>query len=289
MNNILCIDIGGTRIKAAIIRESIDLFTLKNTKVEVIRSLGWLNSSLPEIISRKHPFSILQQFSNFADYDYISISVPVQVINDGSEIRGHYVEKRGIPRDLKKSFENQCNCRVVIMNDAICWLSGALNYYKLRGVKIQFPCLFIALGTSVGIGYAKQHDYIENLELSNHNYHFSHLSRASGQLVDSGGKVHAYLGDRYFTSLKNEHKDWNYLNIKTEFTKRIIALLLDIKDKNIVDFKALRTLFIGGGNAEYVDSEILRSGLQKELFMLTPSNIDINPDIVPLLGQIKLT
>lgn len=222
------------------------------------------------------------------DYDTISISVPVQVINEGGEICGHYVEKRGLPRNLKKSFENQSNCSVVIINDAICWLSGALNYYKLCGLEIEFSCLFIALGTSVGIGYTKQMNNIENLELSNHNHHFSRLSQVAGQLVDNGGKVHTCLGEKYFTSIRNDHKDWTYLNIKSEFTNRLIALLLDIKDKNIVDFIDLKTIFIGGGNADYVDDDILRSKIEKYIFMLTPNNLQINPDLIPLLGQIKL-
>ena len=288
MNNIICIDIGGTRIKAAILRYNIDLLELRNTKVKVSKSLGWLNSSLPEIISKTHPASIFQQNSNLDDYDAISISVPVQVINDGSEICGHYVEKRGLPRDLKRSFENQSNCNVTIMNDAICWLSGALNYCKLCEMEIEYPCLFIALGTSVGIGYSKQIDITQNLELSNHHHYFSHLSQTSEQLVNTGGKVHACLGEKYFASIKNDHKDWTYLNIKADFTNRIIALLLDIKDKNIVDFAELRTIFIGGGNADYVDSNILRNKLEKHLFMLTPNNLQINPDLIPLLGQIKL-
>ncbi|MDF2593083.1 MAG: hypothetical protein K0S75_2549, partial [Clostridia bacterium] len=258
------------------------------TEVEVVRSLGWLNRSLPEIVSKTHPASILRQNTKFSNYDYISISVPAQVINDGNEICGHYVEKRGLPRDLKLSFENHCNCRVVIINDAICWLSGVLNYYNLCGVKIEFPCLFIAFGTSVGIGYAEQMHYIENLELSNHNHRYSHLSRVSGQLIDSGGKVHASLGEKYFAFLKNDHKDWTYLNIKTEFTKRIIALLSDIQDKNIVNFNDLKTIFIGGGNAEYVDLDILKNKVEKYIFMITSNNIDINPDLIPLLGQIKV-
>jgi hypothetical protein len=71
MSNILCIDIGGTRIKAAILNNNIDLNSLRNTKVEIIRSLGWLNSSLPSIISKNHPASIIQQYTSLTDYDKI--------------------------------------------------------------------------------------------------------------------------------------------------------------------------------------------------------------------------
>jgi hypothetical protein len=287
MDNVLCIDIGGTRIKAAILNDNIDLLTLKRTEVEVIRSLGWLNNSLPEIVSKVHPASIIRQSDNLSDYDYISISVPAQVINNGSEICGHYVEKRGFPREINKAFEDISNCKVIIKNDAICWLSGALNYFKLCEINIEFPCLLISLGTSVGAGYAKDIEYMENLELSNHNHHFLHLSRASGQLIDNGGKIHACLGEKYFTFLKNDCKNLTYLSIKGDFTNRILALLLDIKEKNIISFIDLKTIFIGGGNADYVNCDILSNSLEKNVFMLTPNNLQINPDLIPLLGQIK--
>jgi hypothetical protein len=288
MSNILCIDIGGTRIKAAILKNDMDLNFLKNTKVEIIRSLGWLNSSLPSLISKNHPASIIQQYTNLTDYDYISISVPVNVINDGTEINGNYVERRGLPQDLKKAFEEKSKCEVFIMNDSICWLSGALNYYGLNEVKVEFPCLLIALGTGVGLGYASQMYHMENLELSNHYHRFSQLSQASVQLIDRGWKVHACLGEKYFYSLKNEHKDWTYLNIQDDFTKRITALLLDIKDKNLINFIDLKTIFIGGGNASYVNSDILIDDLQKNVLILTSRSLQINPDLIPLLGQVKL-
>jgi hypothetical protein len=288
MSNILCIDIGGTRIKAAILNNNIDLNSLRNTKVEIIRSLGWLNSSLPSIISKNHPASIIQQYTSLTDYDYISISVPVNVINNGTEINGNRVERRGLPQDLKKAFEDQSNCEVFIMNDSICWLSGALNYCRLNEVKIEFPCLLIALGTGVGLGYSSHMYHSENLELSNHYRRFPQLSQASVQLIDRGWKVHGCLGEKYFYSLKNEHKDWTYLDIQDDFTKRIMALLLDIKDKNLINFMDLKTIFVGGGNASYVNSDILSNNLQKNIYMLTLSNLQINPDLIPLLGQINI-
>jgi hypothetical protein len=288
MSNILCIDIGGTRIKAAILKNDIDINFLKNTTVEIIPSLGWLNSSLPNIISNNHPASLIQQCTSLTGYDYISISVPVNVVNNGTEIIDNRVGRRGLPQDLKKAFEAQSNCEVFIMNDSICWLSGALNYCRLNEVKIEFPCLLIALGTGVGLGYSSHMYHSENLELSNHYRRFPQLSQASVQLIDRGWKVHGCLGEKYFYSLKNEHKDWTYLDIQDDFTKRITALLQDIKDKNLINFMDLKTIFIGGGNASYVNSDILSNNLQKNICMLTLSNLQINPDLIPLLGQINI-
>lgn len=288
MKNVLCIDIGGTRIKAAILRDNIDLQSLKNTKVEVIRSLGWLNGSLPQIISKQHPASILQQNSNLNQYDCVSLSVPVKVIDDGAEIIGHYAEKYGIPKNLKKAFRDVCNCEVVVKNDSGCWLSGAQNYSRLCSMKIEFPCLFIALGTGVGIAFSEQMHTIRGFDLSGLDIHFLYLSNISKQLIDKGWKVHACLGRKYFYWVQSERKEWTYLKIKEDYTNRIIAFLKDIKAKKPIDFKNIKTIFIGGGNAEYVNSAILEEKTHKHIHMFTACNLQINPDLIPLLGQIKL-
>lgn len=288
MNNILCIDIGGTRIKAAILKDDIDLHSLKNTKVEVIRSLGWLNGSLPQIISKQHPASIVQQSSNLNQYNCVSLSVPVKVINNGTEIRGYYVEKCGVPKHLKKAFWDVCNCEVVVKNDSVCWLLGALNYSRLCSMKIEFPCLFIALGTGVGIALSEQMHAVRDFDLSSLDIHFLYLSNISKQFIDKGWKVHACLGEKYFYWVQSEHREWTYLKIQEDYTKRIIAFLKDIKEKKSISFENIRTIFIGGGNAEYINCDILQKKVHKNIHMFTPCNLQINPDLIPLLGQIKL-
>lgn len=288
MKKTLCIDIGGTRIKAAVLKDNIDLQSLKSTKVEVIRSLGWLNSSLPQILSRQHPGSLLQKSSCLKQYNCVSLSVPVKVIDRGAEIKGHYADKYGIPRNLKKAFEEVCNCKVTVRNDSVCWLSGALNYSHLCSIKVEFPCLIIAFGTGVGIAEAEQAAYVNGLDLSSQDMDFSNLSNISGQLTDKGWKVHACLGEKYFQWIKNERRGWTYTNIQEDYTKRIAAFIKDIKEKNLFSFEGIRTVFIGGGNAEYIQSSTLEEKIHKRIHMLTASNLKINPDLIPLLGQIKL-
>lgn len=288
MKNVLCIDVGGTRIKAAILRDNIDLQSLKNTKVEVIRSLGWLNSSLPQIISKQHPSSIFQKNNSLNQYDCVSLSVPVKVIDNGAEIRGYYVEKYGVPKDLKKAFGDECNCEVAVKNDSVCWLSGALNYSRLCSMKIEFPCLFIALGTGVGIAFSEQMHTVRGFDLSSLDIHFLYLSNISKQLIDKGWKVHACLGGKYFYWVQSEHREWTYLKIQEDYTKRIIAFLKDIKEKKAISFENVKTIFIGGGNAEYINYAILQEKVHKNINMFTACNLQINPDLIPLLGQIKL-
>jgi len=288
MNRILCIDIGGTRIKSAILWDNMDLDSLKDTKIEIIRSLGWLNSSLPQIISKTHPYSLVNKNSNLGNYNSISLSVPAKIINSDMEILGHHIEKRGLPKNLKKSIEDEANCEVFICNDAVCWLSGSISYCSLCSISIDFPCLLITLGTGVGAAFSKHINHIEDLEISNVHGRFPQLSKASNQVIDTGWKVHACLGEKYFNWVKNEQKHWTYLKIQEDYNNKVLSFLLDIKQKNLADFESIKTIFIGGGNADYLNNDVLSSSLNKNVYVLSSSNLQINPDVIPLLGLTKL-
>ncbi len=289
MKNILCIDIGGTRIKASILKDDIDLQSLKNTKVEVIRSLGWLNSSLPEIISKQHPAGLLRKSSALSQYDSVSLSVPLKVIDNGAEVKGYYTDKFGVPRNLKKAFEDVCGCEVVIKNDSACWLSGALNYSRLCPMNIEFPCLFIALGTGVGITFSEHMPAVHGIDLSSIGFYFLNLSKISKRLVDQGWQVHGCLGEKYFNWVESEHREWTYYNIQEDYTKRVTAFLKDIKAVKSINYNNIKTILIGGGNAEYINSTLLKEKIQKHIYMFTAGSLQINPDLIPLLGQIKLS
>ena len=59
VRKIMCVDIGGTRIKAAILPEQLDAEILSRKRVVVMRSLGWLNEHMPKLLSSAHPASLV--------------------------------------------------------------------------------------------------------------------------------------------------------------------------------------------------------------------------------------
>lgn len=287
MANILCIDIGGTRIKAALFEDSPMLLDLKKTKVRTMESLGWLNSSLPQIISQDHAAGLISQNKIFRNYDVIAIGVPFKVTNEGKKVDGYYINKRGVPENLLQEFENFANCKVIITNDSIAWMYGALSYYKLCSKVIEFPCLAVILGTGVGLSYSGVHQDIRSIEASEQRYYFSNLSLASNEEIYGGAEIHQVLGERFFRELKD--KNWTYLKIQSEYTKRLSALFDDIEDANLFNFKKVRSVIIGGGHLRYLCLSTLRKNLNKSLYVLSKKAIQINPDLVPLLGLASLT
>ena len=101
MSRTFCIDIGGTRIKSAILKDDITLDELKLVQPKVTRTLGWLNESLPDIV----PF-----LDDGSTYDRVSISIPDDVLSNGREIVGYLPGAYKVPRDLAEKCEDITGC-----------------------------------------------------------------------------------------------------------------------------------------------------------------------------------
>lgn len=83
MSKALCVDIGGTRIKASVLPERLPHAALKKQHLYLAETLGWLNQSLPELLSTDNPLSLVNQSVLADDYDDIGICVPGPVKNSG--------------------------------------------------------------------------------------------------------------------------------------------------------------------------------------------------------------
>lgn len=288
MENILCIDIGGTRIKASILNKNISLKELENLNVESMETLGWLNNSLPQIISKNHFASLINLDERLEDYDAIAIGVPCKVNNEEKKVSGYYVDKYGVTPNLMEAFKERANCEIMITNDIIAWMRGALNYFKLSSNEIKFPCLAIILGTGVGLAYSDSFTKIEGIEASEQNYNFSNLSYASDENVYKGYQIHKILGGAFFRNVKSRYKKWNYLKIRNEYTDRLLGFFNDIEEGNLFNYKAVKSIIIGGGNSKYVCLSSLKCSLNKSIYILNQDLLTINPDLIPLSGLLSL-
>lgn len=287
MSKIFCIDIGGTRIKGAVLDERINFKDLKNIRVKVIRTLGWLNSSLARIISQEH-FGSLTYDNDNEEFEIISIGVPLKVKNSGLNVYGHYKDKNGVPSNLIKELNYYSDCEVRIMNDAAAWIRGIHNYAFLNSLKLKYPLLCIILGTGVGVAYLDDKLNVKTEEMSDKKLKFSNLSKVTNAKINEGWKIHKLLGDEFFNYLKKHCYQWTYEKIREEYTKRILALLLDMKKHDIMNFKKARTIVIAGGNNEYVIEKKLKTKIDKNFLTLVSNKVQINPDIIPLLGHLNL-
>ena len=54
------------------------------------------------------------------------------------------------------------------------------------------------------------------------------------------------------------------------------------------NYKDIKSIIIGGGNSKYVDFSKLKSSLNKAIYMLNKNHLQINSDLVCLLGLASL-
>ena len=281
----LCIDVGATRIKASVIDSEYQIPELNQQSLFAMRSLGWLNKNLEKILSDDN-WAGLNSNPLLTGYDDVAIGICTEVGKDG-EIMGHKASL-GVSKDLQKRLSRSIgNKPVRIINDAEAWLNGAIRYSEKCQQPIRYPCLALTLGTGVGYAWAKSRGKIKPSEFGGVMFNWSSLRKSAGysNVTPHVGVVHEIMGKSFFNWVVNENPDWSYFKIREEYTNRFIALVKDIADERK---KQPLTIFIGGGNAEYIS---VRTAKAKLLFadivcFRSPGTI-INPDYIPLLGLLK--
>ncbi|MDI9529798.1 MAG: hypothetical protein QM233_07715 [Candidatus Cloacimonadota bacterium] len=294
---VLCIDVGGTRIKASILKPNMKLNDLKEVKVLATRTIGWLNQSLPKIVDPNHwaSFTCKENQKAFRDFEAIAIDGPWDI--RGDSICGYYPDTYNIPEKLNdqlwktSGIDNNTRKRVIShQNDAEAWLRGGLYYYKLKAESITFPIISLIFGTGVGVSYSKDGKQLDVLNPSLVKY--PNLSRYIN--LEHNYQVHDYFSEKrswsFFRSVRedNERRHWDYDRVRAEYSKRVVALTNDIVAEKRKELKKPKMVFIGGGFSEYVSERTVSEKLGIKTKVIRSFDLDINMDLIPLLGNLDL-
>ena len=116
----MCIDIGATRLKWSVLPRAINGEDFPGMQTYSMRTLGWLNSSLEDLLDPDNWSGINHARRQLPAYDSIGIGICTQLTASG-KIFGN-LRGRGVPADLKERFERQTGKPVILMNDAEAWL-----------------------------------------------------------------------------------------------------------------------------------------------------------------------
>jgi hypothetical protein len=284
VTGILCIDIGGSRIKATVLPERVDIAGLPPAPQVAVRSLGWLNESLPEIIDRRNWASVVKQEALDGDYDRIAICVPGPV-NDGQFLRPDL----NVPQDLLERFSKVADKPVVkLVKDADAWTVGAVTYLDLCGDRTAFPMVALAFGTGVALSIAADEFRVISTELSQWGHRFRRLESAAGRPITQPWEVHSILGMAFFDWVGQNKRHWSYQRIRDEFTNRVIGLLEDIIPVIDQGSGLTRTVWVGGGNVEFASIRAIEQSCRPQVKSLWSRRVSVNPDLIPLLGLHRL-
>lgn len=287
-NRTLCADIGGSRIKAAILHPGISLEELRQTPFLEMSSQQWLNEFFPNLFDPHLIGSISQKISS--SYDLISFGISGPVVNS----RLYINPLNTVPRELKNECEKIGKCTVFIENDVIIWGRGAIYWQNLIGKKMTFPCLGITLGTGVGVVLLTSPHDICNIDISYIDITLRRLQEISQEQPawSSTGKLiaHELLGNPFFDWAKREHPEWSEKILADTYNKRVIAFLKDMQEFIKTQLNTTPHIFmIGGGNSRFIKYNLLHKKLNKKLLLLNPQALalfNISPNAISLLGCI---
>lgn len=286
----LCVDVGGTRIKAVVLPENPTLDDLRNAPTIVIRTLGWLNYSIVELFRPENWRGLANHFhKKNVHYDSIHLCLP------GPVSEGRFFEREDllhgppkIPRDLGRAIQTVADCPVFLAKDADAWSMGFIRYMQLIDDSFVYPVLLYAFGTGFGVSAATGPSSIHSIEVSKMPLPWKGVSEASNKTIQNPWDVHGILGKEFFEWVGSAHTDWDYEKIRGEYTKRVKAATHDLKpyvEKRIGD---LRTVVLAGGNAEFVSVRALKDTFSVRVIDLTDRHAMINPDLIALLGIASL-
>jgi len=279
----LCIDIGGTRIKSAILDDLIPPEQLLDTKVHNFSSCGWINSSLPNLFASEWPGLFYEIYSS-DEIDAIAVSVATKVDASG-RIIGGYWRGRGVAEHSRTDIEYITGKPVRILNDGISWLIGfKLVLSRMVKKPLNYPALCVGLGTGVALACAVDSSSVSSIEISDSSdVKFSRIRKYAKDEFKASWMVHEILGREFFDDFVNKRNPtWPYVEVRKQFTKRLVALLTDYSE-SIGEYK---TLCVGGGNAVFVSKSTLEGHCKADI-VIANDLLPLSPDMIPLIGLLN--
>lgn len=275
---VLCIDVGASRIKSALLYPGLDLDFLQEVRPNIESSVGKLNKDFPLFFSEGS--SLFGWPKKDIHFVALGITGPIK--------EGQYYlhPTTGIPYELRKNLEKEVNLPVFLDNDAVIWARGALFWSELTSTSLPLPTVAITLGTGVGIALVYSQDEIYNISLSHYHFPFHHLRKTvleenyyvPGELKSPS----SMLGNLFF---KNRSHLFLEVSIKELYQKRKEALVKDLNQFFEQNFAFTPSSYcFGGGHSRLLNKT------EGEL-ILNPDYLEsygVDGDIISLLGCLFL-
>lgn len=210
---VIAIDIGGTKIKAALIKPDLSIIKSIRVPTRVVKGKPYIFESLDILIS-----SLLQTKKKVTA---IGFSFPGLVSDSGKILSCGNLPSTLVGLNLKNRFEKKFKLPVVIENDANCF-TLAESYYGAG--KNYDQILGVIWGSGVGAGYVnKNQSSIHRLLNKNKSNPFLLRGRDGGAL--ELGEIPILVGNKYSTLEKEVgglslFKKHNLENVSILFDKK---------------------------------------------------------------------
>lgn len=286
---ILCVDIGGSRIKSAVLHPEITLKELQNTSTISFESKKWLNEGITQLFDPDIPGNLYEKMG--VECDEVSIGVRGPVM-DGAYC---LVPKEHLPREMREKCQDAAKRPVFLECDTGIWARGALCWQDLIGQEVLFPCLGITFGTGIGAALISAPDDITNIEISVIDAPFVRLLELAKDqpLKQEYGRPapHDAIGMPYFHWRQKNNSSNDAQTIQNEFNVRALAFIEDMQDYLKELEVDIASIMMGGGNSRFIIPQGIESSLKKPVILLSPDRISrygVPFDVISLLGCLKI-
>lgn len=271
---VLSIDIGGTRVKARIIREDATITDLTGVDIVVLPSL-YFNQKISELFQHDGPLIPLTGL----DFDRAHVLVPAEVTPDGADV----VPRRDLdlPPQLGTLLTEVLGKPVTLKQDAVGALEGYIALAKLKEQPIQLPMTYVAFGTGIGVGFAAQNGSLKKVSISGMKVDWTPLQPYVGNLdVSTGTRVHGRIRRMF-----EQFRDSNIT--KVELLKAVNTFLTimvgQMKSENVI----FSELAIGGGWSNFLKADDIDLGPHSDINVTLVNQEtcgDLDADLIPLLN-----
>ncbi len=298
---VLCADMGSTRTKAAVVRKGISLDELRTVQVIILDSKPWWGPKCPQLFDRTDPESLASRVQRV--FQAISLSISGLVLHQ--EYLSLY---RGVPQDLKMQCQLYSKIEHVrVENDTVAWARGAATLQRLLSASYEYPTLSLTFGTCPGGAVMPNSSSAMGLELYLVNWPFVATNACRGtqkvwsdthdqELFSSSPPVLNRATAVACDLLSSDSVQWirsecpEETKVQEIFTTRVAAYVHDILEslEKSLGIK-VRTVFIGGGNAEAIDNDQLFRSLETMVRIFNTRTLEpqkISPDLISLLGSL---
>lgn len=287
---VLCVDIGGTRVKATILHPGITLQELQGITTIAFDSKEWLNEDIPQLFNADISGGLPERIG--APYDQVSIGVRGPVM-DGAYC---VVPKEHLPREMKKKCQEAAKCPVFLECDTGAWTRGALYWQSLIKQDVPYPCMGITLGTGIGVTLISSPNDIINIEISLIDTPFQRLFELTKNqpLKQEYGRPapHDAIGMPYFLWMHKEYPFYDPKMLQNDYNARMVAFVKDMQEYLLNKLGVeVNSIMIGGGNSRFLVSQDLENALGKSIILLSPEAISrygVSSDCISLLGCLMI-
>ena len=276
--DILCVDIGGSAIKTAVLSASSHvefIAQLHGDNCPHLKRTEWKPkedgaSNVVEFIQSSIPTG--PKFSS------VLISLPGEEVSaNGRKTKNWLQQNHGMPADLASKIEEAFHLQegsASLCHDTLAWGLGVRSLLASQCKHAGAGVAVLAVGTGVAYSVVRTTSVVARHLHAKNRYDWRKLAKFANFKLDDW--IHNHLGTGYFQWRDNKFNDPQERQQETQMRFQLLLDELERRDQ-------LSTFVFAGGLA----NELAECSFNQNHIFLTKSTLGFDPGFIPMLGMLS--